>query len=37
VEGTQAQIQRFCDNGDLFALTEGRQMTSSTSVGMAER
>ena len=28
VEGTPAQIQRFCDNGDLFALTEGRQMTS---------
>ncbi|MCB1944197.1 MAG: anion permease, partial [Thauera sp.] len=28
VEGTPAQIQRFCDNGDLFAITEGRQMTS---------
>lgn len=24
VEGTPAQIKRFCDNGDLFALTEGR-------------
>ena len=28
VEGTPAQIQRFCDNGDLFAITEGRQMAS---------
>lgn len=26
VEGTPAQIKRFCDNGDLFALTEGRQV-----------
>lgn len=24
VEGTSAQIKRFCENGDLFALTEGR-------------
>ena len=24
VEGTPAQIKRFCENGDLFALTEGR-------------
>ena len=24
VEGTPRQIQRFCDNGDLFALTEGK-------------
>jgi di/tricarboxylate transporter len=24
VEGTPAQIKRFCDNGDLFAITEGR-------------
>jgi di/tricarboxylate transporter len=24
VEGTPRQIQRFCDNGDLFALTESR-------------
>jgi di/tricarboxylate transporter len=24
VEGTSAQIKRFCDNGDLFAITEGR-------------
>lgn len=23
-EGTPAQIKRFCDNGDLFAITEGR-------------
>ncbi|MFV8824442.1 SLC13 family permease [Thauera sp. WH-2] len=28
VEGTPAQIKRFCDNGDLFAITEGRQMAS---------
>jgi di/tricarboxylate transporter len=28
VEGTPAQIKRFCDNGDLFALTEGRQLAS---------
>ncbi|ENO76416.1 SLC13 family permease [Thauera sp. 63] len=28
VEGTPAQIKRFCDNGDLFAITEGRQLTS---------
>lgn len=27
VEGTPAQITRFCDNGDLFAITEGRQIT----------
>ena len=25
VEGTPAQIKRFCDTGDLFAITEGRQ------------
>jgi di/tricarboxylate transporter len=25
VEGTPAQIKRFCENGDLFALTEGRR------------
>lgn len=24
VEGTPRQIQRFCDNGDLFAITEGK-------------
>jgi di/tricarboxylate transporter len=24
VEGTPAQIKRFCENGDLFAITEGR-------------
>lgn len=24
VEGTPAQIKRFCENGDLFALTEGK-------------
>ncbi len=24
VEGTPAQIKRFCDNGDLFAITEGK-------------
>lgn len=24
VEGTHAQIKRFCENGDLFALTEGK-------------
>ncbi|MDH3209752.1 MAG: SLC13 family permease [Burkholderiaceae bacterium] len=24
VEGTPSQIKRFCDNGDLFAITEGR-------------
>ncbi|MDO9596334.1 MAG: SLC13 family permease [Azoarcus sp.] len=24
VEGTQAQIKRFCDNGDLFAITDGK-------------
>ncbi|MFN3618506.1 MAG: SLC13 family permease [Aquabacterium sp.] len=28
VEGTPAQIKRFCDNGDLFAITEGRQVTN---------
>ncbi|MDI3491077.1 dATP pyrophosphohydrolase [Thauera propionica] len=28
VEGTPAQIKRFCDNGDLFAITEGRQLAS---------
>ncbi|MBK6637023.1 MAG: SLC13 family permease [Rhodocyclaceae bacterium] len=28
VEGTPAQIKRFCENGDLFAITEGRQVTS---------
>jgi len=28
VEGTAAQIHRFCDNGDLFAITEGRQIAS---------
>jgi di/tricarboxylate transporter len=28
VEGTPGQIKRFCDNGDLFAITEGRQVTS---------
>ena len=27
VEGTPAQIKRFCDNGDLFALTEARSTT----------
>ena len=26
--GTPAQIQRFCDNGDPFPITEGRQMAS---------
>ena len=28
VEGTPAQIKRFCDNGDLFAITEGRAPTN---------
>ena len=28
VEGTPGQIKRFCDNGDLFAITEGRQVTN---------
>lgn len=28
VEGTPAQIKRFCENGDLFAITEGRQVTN---------
>jgi di/tricarboxylate transporter len=28
VEGTPAQIKRFCDNGDLIPLTEGRQLAS---------
>jgi len=28
VEGSSAQLKRFCDNGDLFALTEGRQVTN---------
>lgn len=28
VEGTPAQIKRFCDNGDLFAITEGRKVAS---------
>lgn len=27
VEGTPAQIKRFCENGDLFALTEGKVTT----------
>ena len=31
VEGTPTQIKRFCDNGDLFAITEGRQVTSRRS------
>ncbi|MDD3354575.1 SLC13 family permease [Zoogloea sp.] len=26
VEGTPDQIKRFCDNGDLFAITEGREV-----------
>ena len=26
VEGTPVQIKRFCDNGDLFAITEGRHI-----------
>jgi di/tricarboxylate transporter len=26
VEGTPPQIKRFCDNGDLFAITEGREI-----------
>lgn len=28
VEGTPAQIKRFCDNGDLLAITEGRQVSN---------
>lgn len=28
VEGTPAQIKRFCDNGDLFAITEGKAPTN---------
>ncbi|WP_303787325.1 SLC13 family permease [Azovibrio restrictus] len=28
VEGTPAQIKRFCDNGDLFAITDGKQLTN---------
>ncbi|MCX8145744.1 MAG: SLC13 family permease [Azovibrio sp.] len=28
VEGTPAQIKRFCDNGDLFAITDGKQVTN---------
>ncbi len=28
VEGTPVQIKRFCDNGDLFALTEGKEATN---------
>lgn len=28
VEGTPAQIKRFCDNGDLFAITEGKQVAN---------
>ncbi|KAB2910056.1 MAG: SLC13 family permease [Dechloromonas sp.] len=28
VEGTPAQIKRFCDNGDLFAITDGRHVTN---------
>jgi len=28
VEGTPAQIKRFCENGDLFAITEGRAPTN---------
>jgi len=28
VEGTPAQIRRFCDNGDLYAITEGREVAS---------
>ncbi|TAH47839.1 MAG: SLC13 family permease [Betaproteobacteria bacterium] len=28
VEGTPTQIKRFCDNGDLFAITEGRQVAN---------
>lgn len=28
VEGTPAQIKRFCDNGDLFAITEGKAHTN---------
>lgn len=31
VEGTPTQIKRFCDNGDLFALTEGRVATNRSS------
>ncbi|TVO67694.1 SLC13 family permease [Denitromonas ohlonensis] len=27
VEGSPAQIKRFCDNGDLFALTDGKHET----------
>lgn len=28
VEGTQAQIKRFCENGDLFAITDGKHITN---------
>ncbi len=28
VEGTPAQIKRFCDNGDLFAITDGKTHTN---------
>ena len=28
VEGTRAQIKRFCDNGDLFAITDGKAPTN---------
>jgi di/tricarboxylate transporter len=28
VEGTPAQIKRFCENGDLFAITDGKPVTN---------
>ena len=28
VEGVPSQIKRFCDNGDLFAITEGKQIAN---------
>jgi len=31
VEGTPTQIKRFCENGDLFAITEGRAPTNRQS------
>jgi uncharacterized protein with PhoU and TrkA domain len=37
VEGTPAQIKRFCDNGDLFAITEGRHAPAKQSSPGADR